>query len=155
VRPYTPNPRVTVASIHHGGVVGGPRPTFLAGKQTWQSWQAYHMSKGWTDVAYTFGIDGLGRLYEGRPVTAVPAAVENHNTGSIAFVFMQDGDRFELNWFQRRTLQELFEKGVPAYGVPPLRTLKVRGHNEFSGHESNACPGKHILRHLKWRRGRY
>lgn len=146
---------IRIASIHHGGEVGSPRPTFLAGKATWQSWQSYHQGKGWLDIGYTFGIDGLGRLYEGRPVGALPAAVLGHNLNSIGFVFMQDGDRYGLTWFQRRTLKALFEKGIPEKNVPPLRTLDVRGHREFSGHESNACPGVKILRHLKWRRSRY
>jgi hypothetical protein len=155
-RGYSRQASVTFASIHHGGVVGGPRPTFLAGKSTWRGWQDFHINgRGWSDIAYTFGIDGLGRLYEGRPWWAVPAAVENHNSGSVAFVFMQDGDRYKLNWAQRRTLQTLFEKGLPSHGIPPLRKLDVWGHKEFSGHGSNKCPGSHILRHLKWRRGRY
>lgn len=154
-RPYARQGRPTFASIHHGGVVGGPRPTYLAGKTTWQSWQSYHQNtKGWTDIGYHFGVDALGRLYEGRPISAVPAAVEGANTGSAAFVFMQDGDRYALTWQQRRTLKLLFRDGLPKYGVPPLRTLRVMGHNEFPDHESNKCPGVKILRHLKWRRSR-
>jgi N-acetylmuramoyl-L-alanine amidase len=154
-RGYARQSQVNVASIHHGGEVGGPRWTFASGKATWQSWQSYHMGKGWTDIAYQFGVDGRGRLYEGRPPWAVPAAVEGHNTNSIGIVFMQDGDKHGLTVLQRRTLKELFEKGIPEKNVPPLKSMKVAGHKEFSGHYSNACPGERILRHLKWRRSRY
>lgn len=144
------------ATIHHGGVVGGHRMTFAHGAATARSWQDFHMdARGWLDIGYTFLIDGRGRLYEGRPVGKLPAAVTGSNANSVAFNFMLDGDRWSLNWFERRTLKVLFEKGVPERGVPPLKTLWVRGHQECPGHASNACPGKNIMRHLRWRRSRY
>ena len=152
---YSQNPRPHFASIHHGGPVGGPRLTFRSAAETWRQWQAYHQSKGWSDIGYHVGIDGLGRLYAGRPISAVPAAVQNHNTGSVAIVFLQDGRYHRLNALQRRTLRILFESGEPKLGIPPLKGLTVKGHREFSGHGTNECPGDHILRHLKWRRGRY
>lgn len=153
--PFAHQPTVTFASIHHGGEVGAPRMTFSAARATVREWQAYHQGKGWSDIGYHFLVDGVGRLYQGRPVGAVPAAVEGHNTGSIAICFMQDGDRHKLNAAQRRTLKVLFEHGVPAWGIPALRRLTVKGHNEFSGHHSNACPGRRILAQLKRRRSRY
>jgi hypothetical protein len=153
--PYAHNPRPWFASIHHGGPVGGRRMTFGAAAETWRQWQAYHQSKGWTDIGYHVAIDGLGRLYEGRPLDAVPAAVGGHNTGSVGIVFLQDGRTYKLNYLQRRALRILFEKGEPVLGIPPLKSLTVKGHKEFSGHESNECPGELILRHLRWRRSRY
>lgn len=150
---YAQNGRVTAASIHHGGDVGAPLRRFANASARWRSFQSWHINgNGWTDVGYHFGVDGLGRLYEGRPVGAVPAAVGGHNTGSVAIVFMQDGRYHGLTWQQRRTLKELFVKGLPSHGVPPLRTLTVKGHREFSGHATNACPGDKIMRHLAWRR---
>lgn len=153
---YSGNRGIRFASIHHGGPVGPPRRTFRSASSTWREWQAYHQGKGWSDIGYHVGVDGLGRLYQGRPVQAVPAAVQGWNTGSVAIVFMQDGRRYRLNYLQRRTLKVLFEKGVPKWDIPPLKRLSyVRGHNEFDGHRSNECPGGHIRRHLRWRRGRY
>lgn len=155
--PYGQNPDPTFASIHHAGAVGGPPLTFKSAAAKWRSYQDWHQSQGWTDIGYHVGIDGLGRLYAGRPVSAVPAAVGGHNTASVGIVFMQDGGQYRLNALQRRTLRLLFEKGEPVLGIPPLKNLRggVKGHREFSGHLSNACPGDHILRHLKWRRGKY
>jgi len=120
-------------------------------------------SHGWLDIGYHFGVDAFGRLYEGRPVKALPAAVGNHNTGSFAFVFMQDGRTYSLTEGQRELLKKLFEAGIPRLDIPPLKKLAadprsgwgVFGHNEYSGHESNECPGDEILRHLRWRRGQY
>jgi hypothetical protein len=147
---------ITQATVHHGGVVGGQRLTFEHGAATMRSWQAFHQDgRGWRDIGYNFGIDGRGRLYEGRPVGRLPAAVEGSNSNSVAFVFMLDGDRHGLNFLQRRTLKTLFEKGIPERGVAPLKTLLVRGHQECPGHASNACPGAKIMAHLRWRRNRY
>ncbi len=161
--PYGRNGRPVFCSIHHGGPVGKPRMTFSAARATVRDWQSYHQGKGWSDIGYHVLVDGLGRLYQGRPVSAVPAAVEGHNTGSVAVCFMQDGRSYGLNAAQRRTLKVLFEKGVVPWGIPPLRRMVadpssaagVWGHNEFPGHTSNACPGGHIMRHLSWRRARY
>lgn len=153
---YSPNGTVHTASIHHGGPVGGPRMSFKSARATWVEWQRFHQNdRGWSDIGYHVGVDGLGRLYMGRPATAVPAAVQNHNTGTVGIVFMQDGRHFKLNALQRRNLKVLFEKGVPRWGIRPLKTMRVRCHNEFDGHESNECPGQFIKRHVLWRRGRY
>lgn len=154
-RGTTPAGPLREASIHHGGPVGGPRMTFKAAQATWKSWQNYHQDQGWDDIGYNLGIDGLGRLYQGRPVGVLPAAVGGHNSNMVGIVFMQDGRYHALNVLQRRTLKVLFEYGIPKWGLPPLKTLEVKGHREYSGHESNICPGDLIQRHLRWRRGRY
>lgn len=152
--PYT-RTRVTECSIHHGGPCGAPRMTFKAAAATARSWQSYHKSQDWIDIGYNVLIDGRGRLYKGRPVGALPAAVGNHNTGTMAICFMQDGRYYGLNKAQRRTLKVLFEHGVPKWNIPPLKSLTVKGHNEYSGHTTNECPGPKIMRHLRWRRSRY
>lgn len=147
---------LTEASIHHGGPVGGPRMTFRSAQDTWKGWQTYHMDgHDWNDIGYNLGIDGLGRVYQGRPVGTLPAAVGNHNSNMVGIAFMQDGRSHKLNPAQRRTLKVLFEQGIPKWDLPPLKTLEVKGHNEYSGHESNECPGPLIARHLRWRREQY
>ena len=159
-QPYTDTKPVTICSIHHGGPVGAPPMTFKNAASHWRGYQTFHQTpepqgRGWNDIGYNVGVDGLGRLYEGRPWGALPAAVLNHNSHSGGICFMQNGDDYKLNAAQRRTLRILFEKGCKPLGIPPLKTLTVKGHKEFSGHETNACPGVHILRHLKWRRRQY
>lgn len=138
--------------------------TYRAASGTVRSWQDYHIDiRGWSDIGYHFLVDGFGRLYQGRSIRAVPAAVENNNTGSIAICFMQDGRHYGLNRLQRRTLRVLFEKGCPRWGVPPLKNMArnpnpkagVFAHNEFFGHEGNECPGTKIKAQLRARRSRY
>lgn len=145
------------AGIHHGGPVGGRRMTKKAAVATCQSWQNFHMDeRGWNDVGYNLLVDGLGRLYIGRPVGKLAAGVLNHNTGGVHINFMQDGRLFPLNRAQKRTLRILFKHGIPRLGLPPLKQFAqdpssgagVFGHREYSGHASNECPGR-ILDQLK------
>lgn len=155
------------AGIHHGGPVGAPRMTKRAAVATCQSWQNYHMdSHGWNDIGYNLLIDGLGRVYIGRPVGKLAAGVAGHNTGGVHINFMQDGRLYGLNRLQRRTLKVLFESGIPRLGLPPLKRFAtdptahhgVYGHREYTwgtSHASNECPGPKILEHLKWRRAQY
>jgi hypothetical protein len=160
---YATAGRLWHCSIHHGGAVGGPPLTFRSGAAKWRSYQAWHFAQGWTDIGYNVGVDGLGRLYEGRPPGKLPAAVGNHNSNSIGIVFMQDGDRYGLTLAQRRTLKALFKQGNRELGIPPLKGLLhipgphggVFGHKEYSGHGSNACPGRKILSTLKRYRKAY
>ncbi len=83
--------------------------------------------------------------------TASPARplLANNNTGWPGINFMQDGRTWGLTPPQKHTLAVLFKHGVPKLGIAPFRTLKVRGHMELM---SSECPGKHIQRHLEWRR---
>lgn len=153
-QPLASTGQITHVSVHHGGPVGGPRWTFRKAKETVLQWDQYHRGKGWSMIGYNLLVDGYGRLYAGRPVGKLPAAVGDHNTGSVGICFMQDGRSHGLTVLQRRTLKILFRHGVPELGLPPLKTLKVKGHQEYSGHESNECPGQKIMRHLRWRRRR-
>jgi hypothetical protein len=146
-------------SFHHGGDEGPPRMTFAAAAATWRSWQRFHQGpeRNFIDIGYTFGLDGRGRLYEGRPVWALPAAVGEHNTGSIGIVTIQDGDHFGLTPRATQTLRILLRQGIPELGLPPLRRLVrdprhdvgVFGHREYDGHEGNICPGRRVLWDLK------
>lgn len=158
---YADAGEITHVSIHHGGRIGRPPMTFLAGARRWREFQQWHFDRGWDDVGYHLGIDGRGRGYIGRPVGKLPAAVIKHNEGMIAIVFMRDG-ALGPNRFERGALEELFEKGVPRLNIPPLKTFArhpgqewgVFGHREYSGHESNECPGNRLFRELVKTRSR-
>ena len=147
---------ITSAVIHHGGPVGGPRLTFKAAAKTCRDWQAYHMdSNGWSDIGYHFLIDARGRIYRGRPVSALGAHVLAQNSGRVGINFMQDGRYHGLTWFQRRTLRKLFRTRHDRLGLPALKDLAnhpgadfgVFGHREIPG-QSTVCPGDLILADL-------
>lgn len=146
------------AVIHHGGPVGARRMTKAAAAATCRSWQAYHMddpAHGWTDIGYHLLVDGLGRIYLGRPTWALGAHVLKENSHRVGINFMQDGRFYDLNVAQRRTLRKLFAKPHHKLGLPALKDLAkhpgadwgVFGHREVPG-QSTECPGDLILRQV-------
>ena len=150
--PYADLGPLRTAVIHHGGPVGAPRWTFASAAQTCRSWQDYHMDvQGWSDIGYHFLIDGLGRIYLGRPADALGAHVLKQNTGRIGINFMQDGRFHGLSYPQRRTLRKLFRVRHDKLGLPSLKYLAnkpgdfgVLGHREVPG-QFTECPGREIL----------
>jgi N-acetylmuramoyl-L-alanine amidase len=145
--------QVRSAVIHHGGPVGAPRWTFTTAAQTLRSWQDYHMDfHGWNDLGYHFAMDALGRLYEGRPPTALGAHVAAQNSHRVGIVLMQDGRFHGTRFAQRGTLRKLVKSEHDRLGLPALgRLVKhpgaewgVFGHREVPG-QSTECPGREIL----------
>jgi hypothetical protein len=53
--------------------------------------QDHNMKEGYADIAYHFGIDINGRIYEGRPLWIKGAHVKGHHTG-IGIVLLADLD---------------------------------------------------------------
>ncbi len=151
---YTPLGDLRSAVLHHGGPVGGPRWTFNAAAQTCRDWQAFHQGpqRGWNDIGYHYLVDGLGRLYEGRPVWALGAHVEQQNSHRVGINFMQDGRTHGLTFAQRRTLRKLMKTDHDRLKLPALRKLAnhagadfgVFGHREVPG-QSTECPGNKML----------
>jgi hypothetical protein len=154
---YTPLGPLRSVVIHHGGPVGGPRWTFAKAAQTCRDWQAFHQGpqRGWNDIGYHYLVDARGRLYEGRPPTALGAHVLSQNTGRVGINFMQDGRSHGLTGGQRKTLRKLMRSGHERLGLPPLRNLAkhpgsewgVFGHREVPD-QPTECPGGLILADL-------
>lgn len=149
---YLTQPYLRSLVYHHGGPVGKPRMTKAAAASTVKSWQAYHqLNNGWIDIGYHMLMDGLGRLYLGRPVTALGAHVAEQNTGRVGLCFMQDGRFYGLTWGQKRTMRKLIRVRHDKLGLPALKDLYshpgsdwgVWGHDEVPG-QSTECPGSLI-----------
>jgi hypothetical protein len=145
------------AVVHHGGPVGGPRWTFASAAQTCRDWQAFHQGpqRGWLDIGYHILVDGLGRLYLGRPTDKLGAHVANQNTGRVGINFMQDGRSHGLTFMQRKTLRKLMRSEHDRLGLPALKDLAnhpgsewgVFGHRQVPG-QATECPGDKIASDL-------
>lgn len=111
-----------------------------------------HRAKGWGGVGYHLGLDDAGRLYDLRPRYLKGAHVGGHNTGCFGIMLHGDYTKDRLGWRQRRTLRRLYRGKVK--GLEFLGKVPWYGHQEYAGHESNACPGGSIMRYLDWLRSR-
>jgi N-acetylmuramoyl-L-alanine amidase len=121
--------------IHHSSAM-------LSSGETMLSIQAIHMdSNGWADIAYHYGIDHDGLIYEGRDIRARGASVAGHNTGTIGVVVMGN---FEFDYplaGQLTALQTLVNWLATTYTLTHLA-----GHGEFN--PESVCPGQHLIEYL-------
>lgn len=136
----------TEAFIHHSDDTNAARLlNFNAQAAKMRQIQDYHMdTKGWSDIAYHFvvfqpyGVLVRARIFEGRRLTAVPAAQEGHNSNTLAICVV--GDYQSLNEVKRNTryaIEQLLSE------FPELGTLG--GHRDVV---STTCPGDRLYREI-------
>jgi hypothetical protein len=144
---------VTAITFHHSA---GPRArTKRQAKELHAAFQAQHQRQYESDdIGYHFSLDDHGRVYRLRPLSEKGTHVGRANTGNVGFMVHGNYDRDRLTWRQRRTLRWLFDGGFRQLGIPYSAGTVVRGHQEWPGHGSNACPGGRLMRHVRWLRNR-
>ena len=98
---------------------------------------AEHLKNGWAGIGYHYVITPDGRIFTGRPITAVGSNVEKQNTHIIGICFIGNFDidghvptplQVEAGNF---VLDELFK----------IKKFKVCGHRDLM---ATACPGKNF-----------
>jgi len=105
--------------------------------ETWRATQRYHFQRGWTDIAYHFGVGLDGRIFEGRPIGRQGAATYGHNDSTMAVcVLAGPGESSAEAIYSARWL---IHHHVSALG---WRVGRIWPH---SGLRPTACPG-HALR---------
>lgn len=109
--------------------------------------EQFHLNRGFTGIGYHFVLFPSGRLYEGRPVWAVPAAQEGANSGTVAIAFVGDYTK------DRTTRRQRLRVRVALINLRIRRGVRfLGGHREAPG-QSTACPGDNIVRYLdRWAR---
>jgi len=101
-----------------------------------QAIQRLHMrQRGWADIGYHFLVDGLGQLYEGRPLHVRGAHTGGFNTGSVGVCLLGNFDVVEPAAAQMETLRALATPLRDVYTVTHLA-----GHRDFQP-EATSCPG--------------
>lgn len=117
-----------------------------------------HKAKGWGGGGYHYCVlrqqDKHGRpiILCIRPTALLGAHVGMHNSRNIGVMFNGRPGMGEPSVTQRRGFLWLIENAhtrkMPAAHRTdlPLTEAKRMGHNDWSGHESNQCPG--IFKHM-------
>lgn len=104
-------------------------------------------SNGWSMIGYHFVIRKNGAIERGRPEGAIGAGVQGHNNDSIHIHVCGSFHIAEPTSSQIDSLTKLLSALCKKYSITPSRTT-IRGHREFSGHESNECPGANLFNKL-------
>lgn len=136
-------------TIHHSA---GPRARNKADCQALnRSYQRDHVAKGWGDIGYHACMDDQGHFYHLRPLAAKGTHVGGHNSNNGGLMLHGNYDVHQLTDDQKDSLRWLFRGGfVVLFGETEAGIKNVYGHRDWKGHESNACPGTNLYRHLRW-----
>lgn len=126
---------VNTLVFHH--TVGQPAYSLAAAKEEMRNMERHHVGKGWQGIGYNIVIDRKGRVWEGRGLDVIPAGAKDHNTNGMHVAVMGDYTKLRLTLRQKMAIRAL-RALLRAKGY---RFSRVCGHNQLSGHESNACPG--------------
>ncbi len=131
--PFRPH-QIDQITIHHAGdLLGATGPAQFVG---WQSW---HHHLGWPDLAYHFIVGRDGRVYEGRPHTAVgDTATEYDPRGHFLIVVEGNFDTSIPNAEQLETLAQMVAWASMQFDVP---VNTITGHRD---HAATSCPGDNL-----------
>lgn len=113
-----------------------------------RSYHEAHAAKGWGGIGYHYCIARTGELLLLRPVTMKGAHVGGHNTGNPGVMCHgTTGDRptaeqaATLRWLLANAHTDVMPRSHRT--GRDLRDARLRGHNDWPGHATNACPGTH------------
>jgi len=148
---FGPLGEIYAVTVHHSA---GPRaPTKARCQELNRLYQREHISKGWGDIGYHFCVDDLGRVYKLRPVQYKGTHVGDWNTGNVGIMFHGNYELDNLTVAQKETIEWFFKGGLNILTGEPEAGFKLaRGHKEWPGHFSNACPGDDLMRSWNFRR---
>ncbi len=125
----------TTAVIHHSFPL-------LRDSGTMRALQDIHRNvRRWADIGYHFGIDGAGKVYEGRDIRVRGASVAGYNTGTLGIVLMGNFEVESPSSAQLVALQRLLYWLKQTY-----RLTHLAGHYEFN--PTTVCPGANMRPYL-------
>jgi len=106
---------------------------------SWQPIREYHLSLGWQDIGYHYGIEMVNDKFEilvGRFEGTVGAHTKGLNGLSIGICCVGNFDNEPPDMAQWNILLELCENICRRYNLP---VQNVKGHREYAPYKS--CPG--------------
>jgi hypothetical protein len=108
----------------------------------------HRYTRGWAGIGYHACIASSGTIILLRPGWALGAGVEGHNTGTFHIMFNGDFRRDHPTRQQIDSYRWFIKHGHELDGIPRQGAHRL-GHRDFSGHESNVCPGPNLHPYVK------
>ncbi|PJE14586.1 peptidoglycan recognition family protein [Mycobacterium sp.] len=140
-RPGGTSQTIARMTLHHAAVALGDNRNAPA---RFRADQRYHQdSLGWIDIAYHFGVDGKGNIYQlRRPEIAGDTATDYNTVGHFLVICEGDFDKEAVPEEQLRGAAQVFAWAANTY---KLSTSTLAGHRDFA---HTSCPGKNLYAYL-------
>lgn len=114
-------------------------------RRAMQGIQAFHMhSRGWSDIGYHAIVFQpqvklpFARVFLGRPPSIVPAAQQDHNTGTLAIAVYGDFTQDTVDRNTRFAIEQTIRRFAP-------NAKTIGGHRDVF---STSCPGPNLYKQL-------
>jgi hypothetical protein len=110
-----------------------------SGTVSWGAIRTYHISRGWKDIGYHFGVELINNQYEiliGRPWNETGAHTRGINTKAIGICFVGNYDEIPPPTDMLLKGGKLISCLMKDFGIP---LKNVRPHRAFA---DKTCPGK-------------
>lgn len=112
--------------------------------------RSHVQGNGWNDIGYHYLIhfdkSGKFKIFDGRPDSIPGAHVYGHNSYTLGICVV-----YPIGYTPPQEQLEVLAKLIAGlskkYGFP-INRQTVKGHREFPGHYSNACPGDGLFNKL-------
>jgi hypothetical protein len=129
---------IELLTVHHAG-----DQTTTTGPARYRSWQSFHMSRGWGDLAYHYIIGVDGTVYEGRDTRYAGATGTNYEpSGHFLVVVEGNFDHDRPTQAQRDSLVRVLAWASTEFGVSPST---IAGHRD---HAATTCPGGNLYPYI-------
>ncbi|GDX83757.1 hypothetical protein LBMAG42_55680 [Deltaproteobacteria bacterium] len=124
-------------TVHHSATLA---PDAASAPARIRSYQAYHQSKGFPDIAYHLVIDRDGNVYEGRSMEFAGSTFTNYDPAGH-FLPLLDGnfEKQEPSEAQLTGLVRVLAWASQKWHIPPET---IGAHRDFA---ATLCPGKTIF----------
>jgi hypothetical protein len=136
--------RIRRITVHHSAVVLGDNRK--APDRVRQHQRFHQDSRGWIDIAYHYGVDRNGHVYELRdPGLAGDTGTNYDPAGHLLLLAEGDFDREQPTDAQLTSVARLAAAGIGRYGLEGDLGTVVSGHRD---HASTSCPGASLYAQL-------
>lgn len=143
------NVPVKVVYIHHGASMIADSLKDLDGdgvpdleESVWKGYQVYHMyTRGWTDIAYNFGVGLSGSILTGRGwVRQGGATGSPDDSYSLSICAIGNFEKQRPSPEMLNAIAQWILTGIEKGHIHP--DVEIRGHKDKP--YGTACPGKHL-----------
>lgn len=124
--------------LHHTAGIQLPVSAGLVREcEYWRAVQQGHFARGFSDIAYHFGVAPSGRIYVGRDFDYQGAGVYGENEDTVHVVVFGS-----YHIPSNKPTRQAIEAAAQAFKMLPGTRRKLYGHCEIGASE---CPGDNLL----------